>query len=101
MERICEKCKEVPIEEHHLWCKYLDNPHGYSYKKYENRIFLCRSCHQNLHKVILKVLHSYRSPFSIKSLSENINWKRISVQDREEVIDKIVKESWRWLHSDT
>lgn len=99
MERVCEKCGEVPIDEHHLWCKYLDNTHGNSWKDYDNRIFLCNHCHQQLHKVILSILKKY-NPSSIKSLVEYINWRKINIKNRNKVIDIVVKESWRWLKED-
>jgi len=99
MERVCEKCSEVPVDEHHLWCKYLDKPHGNSWKNYDNRIFLCKSCHQQLHKIILSILQKY-NPSSIKSLVEHINWRKINTKNRNKVIDIVVKESWRWLKKD-
>lgn len=102
MERICEICGKVPMQEHHLWCKFLDNPQGNSFKNYENRIFLCYNHHtgkEGIHKnIILPILQKHnKSPK--KTNSEILNWNRVSIEDRENTIEEIVKESWRWIEN--
>lgn len=93
----CEKCKEeTNYHEHHVWCKCLDNPHGFSLDERPSRMALCKKCHDKIEsEVIIPILKNY----SLKSNynSEHFLWKFIQTKDKEVVIKSIVDESWRWL----
>jgi len=82
------------MDEHHVWCKYMDNPHGYSWKDNINRIVLNEENHKRLHKeIILNVLNDYSRALK-KYKNEYYIWKNfISPLDKEKVIDEVVKQT--------
>lgn len=93
----CFKCgSEEKVEEHHVWCKCFDNPHGNSLGNLRpSRVWLCKGCHDDIRdKIIIPILQ-------IKTgrgfISEYALWKLIAQEDKEIIIAKIVDESWRWL----
>ena len=54
-ERHCEYCNgKDKIQEHHLHCRFLDNPSGNGMK-----IDLCEKCHNVLHFIIPKLIWEY------------------------------------------
>lgn len=101
MKDFCDKChKECEIQEHHPWCKVLDNPHGYAWDNVPSRVWLCEECHRKIEKqVIIPILKIYS--MSPQYSSENYLWHSIKEGDKMEVINKVVKESWEWLNANS
>lgn len=100
-EKLCQKCGQRldPGEEHHLWCKFMDNPHGNAYPGYVSRIILCSECHRYdkncIHNLIISILKKYSTSTS------NIDWrlwKEVSEEKKAECIKEVVTKSWVWLH---
>ena len=90
--KTCYKCNSTDrVEEHHLWCKYMDNPHGYSFEKNISRVDLCWDCHHTkLHyKIIVPILNKY-SRLLKRSDSEYYLWKNIAFEDKQTVIREVV-----------
>jgi len=98
---VCQKCNSTDrVEEHHVWCKFLDNPHGYSYKEgVVSRINLCWNCHHiKIHyEIILNILNNYlRSLKQYKS--EYYIWKNlIAEEDKPQVIKEVVKATLNFI----
>lgn len=97
---LCDKCKQnKEIQEHHLWCKFLDNPHGFAWKNYVSRVGLCEECHtkeQGIHpQVIILVLKEFASYPQYSS--EYYLWKYVPEDKKERCIDKVVTKSWEWI----
>jgi hypothetical protein len=100
----CDKCrKELPIEEHHLWCRYIDNPHGFAFRDFVSRIWLCKEHHTGdfgLHKLILiPILKEYSSKPEYNSEFEL--WNNIPEELKESVISICVNKSWRWINANS
>lgn len=102
---ICDKCHRIiECEEHHLWPKLMDNPHGHSWKGNVSRVWLCVRDHtdkpyhnQGIHKeIIIPILRKYSSNPQYES--EYYLWKYVPKDKKEECIDEVVKESLKWLN---
>lgn len=63
----CDKCfkdfEEREIQEHHRHPRFMDNPKGNGMKDY-----LCKGCHDFLHKLMLKWLWDSRDMSKEKSI---------------------------------
>jgi uncharacterized protein YlaI len=101
MIAICDKCKiEKEIHEHHTWCKVLNNPHGFAWDNVPSRVWLCKPCHDKIElDIIIPILKQYSTKPNYNT--EYYLWKFISEDKHKEVIEKVVKESWRWIHGDS
>jgi hypothetical protein len=96
---ICQRChKEFKeLEEHHLFPKFMDNPHGYSYENYPNRTNLCFGCHKALHQtIIIPILNKYARTLKDKG-SEFWLWKLIVTIDKSVCINSIMQESYKFI----
>lgn len=101
MVEFCDKCKyNKLIEEHHLWSKEFDNPHGNALSGYPSRVWLCDKHHREIEQeIIIPILKEY-------SLRPNYKakywlWKYTLGSMRERIIREIVEKSWRWIHGNT
>jgi hypothetical protein len=99
--RICDKCQSYSnVEEHHLWPKFMNNPHGFAYPGFISRIWLCKDCHiKILHNtIIIPILKKY----SIKNdyNSESALWIFIPQLFEEEVIRDVVYSTKYWVEKD-
>lgn len=83
--------------EHHVWCKYMDNPHGNSWKNNVSRIILTEEQHKKLHQeIILPILNKYARSLK-KYKHEEYIWKNfIDAIDKERVIDEVVVDTIKW-----
>lgn len=56
----CNHCnnefEEKDLHEHHVWCRFMDNPQGKGMK-----IRFCKKCHDILHLTIPKIMWKYIS----------------------------------------
>jgi hypothetical protein len=97
---MCQKCKEIAsqIESHHVWCKFMDNPHGYTFKEGQpNRYDLCFDCHKKLHQeIIIPLLNSHARTLK-KNGSEFWLWKQIAQIDKPKVILDITENTIKWV----
>ena len=96
----CDRCNsEDRVEEHHLWCKYMDNTHGYAYPEKISRVWLCWECHhQKLHyEIIVSILNKYARLLK-QSTSEYYLWKHISLLDKNNVIKEVVETTLRFIN---
>lgn len=98
----CDKCQGefIEIEEHHLWPKYMDNPHGYCFGDYPSRIYLDGWHHMGAKGIHIGVIIPILKKYSVTPhyYSESMLWKGIWEEDKEKVIKEVVEESWRWLN---
>jgi hypothetical protein len=98
------KCAKCGIElnenwqEHHVWCKFMNNPHGNTWKEYANRLYLCEKCHFELHQMIIIPLLNDKTRALKFNGSEYWLWKKILPIDRELVIEEVCKETMRWIN---
>lgn len=68
MMKICKRCGETnEVEEHHIHCKFMDNPKGFGLT-----IDLCKKCHTILGLIIPSIV-----------------WKYIQQKDKLQVIKEI------------
>lgn len=83
------------IHEHHVWCKYLDNPHGNSWKgNIISRVNLTEEQHKRLH---LEILNNYSRALKRYKHEEYI-WKNfISELDKENIINEIVNFTLKFI----
>jgi len=81
---ICEKDGEEIswYHEHHLWPKFMDNPHGKAYLGYVSRVVLCKEHHLELHSLITK----------------KKEWKKTPNEKKQQKIKETVEKSWGWLN---
>lgn len=96
-DTICHKCKNSfkELEEHHLWPKFMDNPHGKSFNGFISRFDLCREHHLELHKqIIMPLLQKFSER---KKFSEHSLWKSIDIKLRPTCIEEIVYTTLSWL----
>jgi hypothetical protein len=85
------------VEEHHLWCKFMDNPHGYAYGSYPSRFNLCFTCHKAIKQIIVfPILNEFARTLKINR-SEYWLWKQIAEIDKPVVIKKVVEESYKFI----
>ena len=97
---ICDKChNDLPIEEHHLWPKFMNNPHGNVRGNFPSRIWLCKDCHtgeEGIHsKVILPLLKKASTKPELNS--EYSLWSKIPFEDLNVTIDLCIFYSDGWL----
>ena len=87
------------IHEHHTWPKFMDNPHGYSWKDNVSRINLSEENHKRLHyEVILNILNENSRALK-QYKSEEYIWKNfIANQDKERVIEEVVKKTMEFYN---
>lgn len=92
----CHICPVITgIEEHHLWSKCFDNKKGLSFDGNPSRVWLCRKHHEQLEaEVIIPILQEVTKK---KYKAEYYLWKYVIEADKRNVIERIVKQSWRWL----
>jgi len=97
----CDRCNSKDkVESHHVWPKFMDNPHGYSYKAgIISRVDLCFDCHQiKLHlEIILNILNNYSR--SLKQYkSQYYIWKNYIVEeDKNKIINEVVKATLKFI----
>jgi hypothetical protein len=86
----CDKCKKEIIEkhEHHIWPKFMDNPHGNNYNCFISRCDLCIECHVKIHEVIKFILQKFSQVN--KYTNEYYLWKNIRPENKKECIKEIV-----------
>ena len=101
MQTDCVRCKrhQTQLEEHHLWPKFMDNPHGYTFESYPNRVTLCLTCHKALHReVIRKILNQFTNTLDDGSLYQDYYlWKSILAIDKINLSKKIIEESYKFI----
>lgn len=96
---ICKKCLKLfpTIEEHHLWPKFMDNPHGYTFKTYFSRVILCNDCHKKLHKeIIMPIVRKYS--LMPKYQSEDYLWKYVPLLEKSKCIEEAVQATIKYAN---
>ena len=96
---ICNRCKKDfnEIESYHVWCKFMDNPHGNTWKEYPNRINLDFTCHKALHQtVIIPLLNKFARTLKFNG-SEYWLWKQIAPIDKSEAIEEVCKATLKFI----
>jgi hypothetical protein len=93
----CEKCSEkIELHEHHVWPKFMNNPHGLSYNGFVSRVLLCCDHHILLHQeVIVSTLRKFSS--KPEYFSESKLWEFVPENLRGLVIKEVVLKSVSWL----
>jgi len=97
---ICKKCKKdfPALQEHHLWCKFMDNKKGNAFGEFPSRVNLCNLCHEDIKlEVVIPILNKKARTLKY-SKSEYWLWKMILLIDREDTIKEIVEKSWGWIN---
>ena len=97
----CQRCNSNDrVQEHHVWPKFMDNPHGHSYKQgIVSRVNLCWDCHQViLHtEIILNILNKYSRTLK-QYQSQFYIWKNLICEiDKPQVIKETVEETLRFI----
>lgn len=94
----CNKCfQETLIDEHHLHPKFMDNPHGFAFKDFVSRVWLCREHHKFIHSDIIAPILQTES--SLDYISEYYLWKNIPKEKKNKTIEDVVVSSWLWLQT--
>lgn len=111
MEEICAKCKKrkqdfpewkngetyIGLDLHHNPPEFISD---YMNEEWSGeKFFLCRGCHQELHKQILLIMFKH-STLSKPKNSEYWTWQSIIPSKRKEMIDEIVKFTRGWIDGD-
>ena len=98
---ICQKYNSQDrVEEHHVWPKFMNNPHGYSYKVgIVSRVDLCWDCHhQKIHyEIILHILNKYSRTLKEYKSQYHIWNKFISEEDKPTIIKEVVNETLNFI----
>ena len=107
---ICSRCKKElkEYEEHHLFPKFMDNPHGYTFETYPNKVNLCFTCHKALHQtIIIPLLNKFARTLK-RNGSEHYLWNNlIAPIDKPTITKEVLEESYififdrRFEHGDT
>lgn len=99
----CKKCRryEGEIESHHVWPKYMDNPHGYTWKEgLPNRYYLCFDCHKKLHQEIIIPLLNKLIGTSKYNGSEHHLWKKVKQKDKPFIIEETISVTIKFVEGD-
>jgi hypothetical protein len=98
-KQICKRCRKefLQLEEHHLFPKFMDNPHGYSFENYPNRVNLCFTCHKALHQIIIIPMLNEMARTLKANGSEFWLWKQIASVDKMGVARRIVEASYKFI----
>jgi hypothetical protein len=99
-EAFCKRChKSVKeLEEHHLFPKFMNNPHGYSFENYPNRVLLCLNCHKALHQVIIIPLLNRLAKTPKYNGSVYYIWNNFVIDiDKPFIIKSIIEASYKFI----
>ena len=99
----CKKCKtkERQMESHHVWCKYMDNPHGYTWKEgLPNRYYLCFNCHKQLHQeIIIPLLNKLLQTLKYNG-HEFWLWKQVLQKDKPLIIEEVINATIKFIEGE-
>lgn len=96
---MCNRHKKefIETESHHVWCKFMDNSHGYTWKHYPNRFELCLPCHKALHRlIIIPILNRFARTLKSNG-SEYWLWMQISPLDKEAATDAVCEATLKFV----
>lgn len=94
---ICRKCGccENQMESHHVWCKFMDNPHGNTFKEGQpNRYWLC---HKELHTEIVKLFNKLLETLKFNGSVQWL-WKNsVHQEDKPRIILVVTEFTIKWM----